>query len=54
MNLLNLEVFSKLEIWTGEIPLEEQHMAIICKRGDNSGASAALEGDIQLSISYLH
>jgi hypothetical protein len=45
---------SKLELWTGEILLEEWHMATICKTGDDSGASAASEGDVQLPISCLH
>jgi hypothetical protein len=37
-----------------EILLEERYVAIICKRGDNSGASAASERNVQLLISCLH
>jgi hypothetical protein len=54
MMLLNPQVISKLELWTGEILLEEQHLAIICKTGDNSGASTPSEEDVQLLISCLH
>jgi hypothetical protein len=39
---------------TGEILSEGWFMAIICARGDNSGASKASEGDVGLLISCLH
>jgi hypothetical protein len=52
--LLNPYVISELELWTGEILPEEWFVAIICKRGDNSAASAASQGDVQLLISCLH
>jgi hypothetical protein len=54
MKLPNSQVVSKLELWTGEILVEEWHVAIICKTGDNSGGSAPSEGDVQLLISCLH
>jgi hypothetical protein len=50
---LNPHVISILELWTGEI-LQEEWPVAICNRGDNCGASAASEGDVQVLIRCLH